>query len=48
VPVILMSAFRDVDEHAREIGPVAVLKKPVHLDELIGIVDGCCSRCGKP
>jgi two-component system, OmpR family, response regulator CpxR len=48
VPVILMSAFRDVDEHAREIEPVAVLKKPVHLDELIGILDAHCNRCGKP
>jgi CheY-like chemotaxis protein len=48
VPVILMSAFRDVDEHAREIKPVAVLKKPVHIDDLIGILDAHCTRCGKP
>jgi CheY-like chemotaxis protein len=42
IPVIVISAFRDAAEKAAELDAAGHLDKPVHLDELITLVDQFC------
>jgi len=39
IPVIVVSAFRDLSEAVRELGPAGVLHKPVELSELLRVVE---------
>jgi len=42
VPVVVVSAFRDAEEHARALNPLAVLRKPPRLQELLQTVQQYC------
>ena len=44
IPVVLMSGAVDADRQARDLGPMPLLRKPLHLDEVrqtLGEI-GCC------
>ena len=42
IPVIVISAFRDTEETARQLEAAGHLTKPVSLDALISLVDTYC------
>lgn len=47
IPVVIISAFRNVGEVAEELSSVAHLKKPLKLQELLQIVQThCCRNAG--
>jgi CheY-like chemotaxis protein len=43
VPIVVMSGVTDIEEHARALGAVASLTKPVDSDALLGIVHRHCA-----
>jgi CheY-like chemotaxis protein len=44
VPVVIMSAHRDITERARESGAAAVVHKPVKPQDLLRIIDHFVKR----
>jgi CheY-like chemotaxis protein len=42
VPVIVISAFRDLDEITKELAPVVAFKKPIKLAEFLTVVQTYC------
>lgn len=45
IPVVVISAYRDLRTLAGELRPVAMLKKPLRLADLLGVVKAhCCTR----
>ena len=42
-PVVLLSGLNDVEQHAKILGAVDYLKKPIDLEKLYGILDEYCS-----
>ena len=42
IPVVVISAFRDLDEIAKELEPAGHFKKPLKLAELLSIVQTHC------
>jgi len=40
--VVVLSAYRDVDHHARGLGAVSVLKKPPSVRELVSVLRAHC------
>ena len=42
IPVIVISAFRDLDEIAKELAPVGHFKKPLKLQDFLQIVQTHC------
>jgi CheY-like chemotaxis protein len=44
IPVVVISAYRDLENLASELHPVALLKKPLRLAELLGVVEQHCCR----
>ena len=42
IPVIVISAFRDLDEIAKEMAPVGHFKKPLKLADFLSIVQTHC------
>lgn len=42
VPVVVISAFHDLDELTRDLGPVAHCRKPLRLDDFLTIVQTHC------
>jgi CheY-like chemotaxis protein len=42
IPVVLSSGLEDVAQHAKILGAVDYLKKPIDIDKLFGIVDTYC------
>src|SRR5687768_937407 len=42
IPVVVISAFRDLDEIAKELAPVGHFKKPLKLAEFLHIVQTHC------
>lgn len=45
IPVIVMSAYRDLDALIPELEPVGVLKKPLRVQELLDLVEQHCGNC---
>ena len=43
VPVVVISAFRDLDEIAKELAPIGHFKKPIKLRDLLHIVQIHCA-----
>jgi CheY-like chemotaxis protein len=43
IPVVVISAFRDLDEIAKELRPAAHFKKPLKLQDFLQIVQTHCS-----
>ncbi len=44
IPVVVISASRDVVEVARELGTAGHLKKPLHLEELLALLARHCDH----
>jgi CheY-like chemotaxis protein len=45
IPVVVISAYRDLGSLADELRPVAMLEKPLRLADLLGVVkQHCCTR----
>jgi CheY-like chemotaxis protein len=44
IPVIVISAYRDLTERVKHMGPVDVLPKPLKLPELLTLVEQHCSK----
>ena len=42
-PVVLLSALNDVEQHAKILGAVDYLRKPIDLDKLYDLLDAYCS-----
>jgi CheY-like chemotaxis protein len=42
IPVVVISAFRDLDEIAKELAPAAHFKKPLKLKEFLNIIQTHC------
>jgi CheY-like chemotaxis protein len=42
IPVVVISAFRDLDEIAKELAPVGHFKKPLKLKEFLNIIQTHC------
>ena len=42
IPVVIISAFRDIDEIAKELAPAGHFKKPLKLQEFLHIVQTHC------
>jgi len=42
IPVVVISAFRDLDEIAKELAPAAHFKKPLKLRDFLNIVQTHC------
>ena len=42
IPVIVISAFRDLDEIAKELEPVVAFKKPLKLADFLQVVQSHC------
>lgn len=42
IPVVVISAFRDLDEIAKELRPVGHFKKPLKLQEFLAIIQTHC------
>lgn len=42
VPVVVISAFRDLDEVAKELRPAGHFKKPIKLQEFLNIIHTHC------
>jgi len=42
IPVVVISAFRDLDEIAKELAPVGHFKKPLKLKDFLNIVQTHC------
>lgn len=42
IPVIVISAFRDLDEITKELAPVVAFKKPIRLTEFLTVVQTHC------
>jgi CheY-like chemotaxis protein len=43
IPTVVMSAHRNVDSVVAEVEPVAYLKKPLNLDQLLALVQRHCA-----
>lgn len=48
IPVVALSAQRDVTESVTEMKVMAFLKKPLRMDELLGIAQRVCGQDGAP
>ena len=46
IPVVLISAFQDVDENARRLGVTAALRKPISFRDLLDTVKRFCRLDG--
>ena len=46
IPVVVISAYHDVEEQARALHPSGTLKKPMQLEALIAMVKKFCDKCG--
>ena len=44
IPVVVISAFRDLDEIAKELAPVGHFKKPLKLQEFLQIIQDYCPQ----
>lgn len=44
IPVVVISAYRDLGERVKNLAPVSVLPKPLKLPELLSLVEQHCSR----
>jgi CheY-like chemotaxis protein len=42
VPIIIISAGSDAETEARKVGACQVLKKPLHVGDLIQHIEDCC------
>lgn len=42
VPVVILSAYRNLEEHCRGLDAVALLEKPVEIEELLDTVSRYC------
>jgi CheY-like chemotaxis protein len=42
IPVVVISAFRDLDEIAKEMAPVGHFKKPLKLQDFLNIIQTHC------
>ena len=42
IPVVLYSAHSELDKHAAALGATAVLRKPIDIADLAGVVDSAC------
>jgi CheY-like chemotaxis protein len=42
IPVVVISAFRDLDEIAKELAPIGHFKKPIKLADLLAVVQTHC------
>ena len=42
VPVLILSAIADIDEHARALGAVDVITKPIDFDRMLKMVRAHC------
>jgi CheY-like chemotaxis protein len=46
IPVVVLSAYRDIEERAKDMNVVAYVKKPLDLDDLIGVARRYCGGPG--
>ncbi len=42
IPVVVLSAYKDLDHHARGLGAVSVLRKPPSVRELVNVLQAHC------
>ena len=42
VPIIIISAGTEAETEARKVGACQVIKKPLHVDDLIHRIEDCC------
>jgi CheY-like chemotaxis protein len=45
IPVVVLSAYRDLEERAKDMEVAAYVKKPLDLDNLIGVARRYCADC---
>ena len=45
IPVVVLSAYRDLEERVKDLKVAAYVKKPLDLDDLIGVARRCCADC---
>jgi CheY-like chemotaxis protein len=45
IPVVVLSAYRDIEEKAKDLNVAAFVKKPLDLDDLIGVARRYCASC---